>query len=133
MTCSALPFISGVSGWSPVMNFSAYTHLRSPRCNRSSNIGIAPNLLVVPIALQDSGFGANIVYDASIEVGDDEFEACAQQQNPPFRRSCVYPVPFVGPDLDGCPGHPPRPPLPTPRQCRQEGCEPRKGGGCICS
>jgi hypothetical protein len=76
------------------------------------------------------GFGANIVSDAPIELGDNEFEACAVDQSP-FRRACIWPVPFTGPDLFGCPGHPP-PPLPKPQQCIKEGCQPRPGGGCIC-
>ncbi len=79
----------------------------------------------------DKNFGADIVYDAPIEPGDNEFEACSQEQVSPFRRSCVWPIPFFGPDLSGCPGHP-APPGPTPSQCIKEGCRPRPQGGCIC-
>jgi hypothetical protein len=79
--------------------------------------------------------GANEVYDAPIEQGNYEFEAC--DVDPSFVRSCFFPVPYVGPDPTGCGGgggqgggghHPP----PPPKKCIEAGCTPRPGGGCIC-
>jgi hypothetical protein len=73
--------------------------------------------------------GPNIVYDAPISPDDNQFEAC--DIDPAFDRNCFWPVPFVGPDSAGCPGHP-TPPPPTPAQCRKEGCQPNPKGGCLC-
>jgi photosystem II stability/assembly factor-like uncharacterized protein len=98
---------------------------------RKSFLQPAPDFMPGGFTLPTPGFGANVVYDAPIELGDNEFEACSQEQDSPFRRSCVWPIPFSGPDLFGCPGHP-APPLPKPSQCLKEGCRPRPGGGCIC-
>jgi YVTN family beta-propeller protein len=74
--------------------------------------------------------GANGVYDAPIEPGDNEFEAC--DVAPSFVRACVWPVPSFGPDLEGCPGNPTPPqPLVPARRCIKEGCQPRNGR-CFC-
>jgi hypothetical protein len=82
---------------------------------------------------------ASVVYDGVILPGPDgprnniqyDFEACAV--NSSGQRNCVWPVPTdtVVPPA-GCPGSPPPGPGPTPKQCIQEGCVPRHGGGCIC-
>ncbi|HVR22615.1 MAG TPA: hypothetical protein VMU26_04785 [Candidatus Polarisedimenticolia bacterium] len=73
--------------------------------------------------------GPDIVYDAPLSPDDNQFEAC--DIDPAFHRNCVWPIPFVGPDSAGCPGHP-KPPPPTPAQCRKEGCQPNPQGGCLC-
>lgn len=90
-----------------------------------------PGAFTVPTQQFGNDGTVDIVYDAPIELGDNEFEACAQEQNPPFRRRCVWPIPSSGPDLFGCPGHP-APPEPKPSQCIKAGCRPRPQGGCIC-
>jgi hypothetical protein len=73
--------------------------------------------------------GPNIVYDAPINPDDNQFEAC--DVGPTFQRTCVWLPSYVGPDPTGCPGHP-KPPPPTPSQCRKEGCQPSPQGGCLC-
>jgi hypothetical protein len=90
-----------------------------------------PGGFTVPTTQFGSDGTVSVVSDAPIELGDNEFEACSVNQSPPYRRSCIWPVPAFGPDLFGCPGHP-APPLPKPSQCIKEGCKPRPGGGCIC-
>jgi hypothetical protein len=75
----------------------------------------------------------NTVYDAPSQPAFNQFRACAVNS---AAQQCVFPVaysPFTeAQPAGGCPGQPPPPPLPTPSQCRQEGCAVKPSGGCLC-